>query len=284
VQFKLREHLERLYASMRMLGIAAPITMDEMEQACLATVDANRAAMADDDEHRLMIDVTRGLLSIYDGRVGVPGGANVIIADFPLRWTVRGMSRFFDEGLNLVVPAQRAIPARYLDPKVKNRSRLHYLMANMQVSRMQGERNWALLLDDDGFITEGTGDNVFLVRDGVVLTPEGRNILRGVSRAYVFELAEKLGIECREANLEVYDAVNADEAFVTGTPFSMLPVATIERTQLGDGKMGPVTRALLDAWSESVGVDIRGQIAAWDGESEPERPSGVSPYQFSQKK
>lgn len=280
VQFKLREHLERLFAGLRVLAIDIPLTIDEMEAACQATVEANAATMADDDEHRLMIDVSRGLLGIYADRVDLEPGPNVIVADFPLRWTVAGMTRFFDHGVRAVVPAQRTIPARYLDPKVKNRSRIHYLMANMQVSRMEGDRNWALLLDNDGFITEGTGDNFFVVKEGVLLTPEGRNVLRGVSRGYVFELAAQLGIECRECNLEVYDAVNADEAFVTGTPFSMLPVTEVEGHTLGTGKMGEISRRLLDAWSTNVGVDIEGQIRAWDAMREGSTPGGVTPYQF----
>jgi branched-chain amino acid aminotransferase len=280
VQFKLREHLERLYAGIRVLDIAVGMSIEDMEKACLETITANAPAMAEDDEHRLMIDVTRGLLGIYAGAVGVPAGPNVIIADFPLRWTVAGMTRFFDDGVSVIVPSQRTIPARYLDPKVKNRSRIHYLMANQQVARTKGDRNWALLLDDDGFIAEGAGDNFFLVKDGTVFTPEPRNILRGVSRDYVIQLAGELGIECRETNLEVYDAINADEAFVTATPFCVLPVTQVEGRTLGDARMGPITRTLLDAWSERVGVDIRGQIRAWDVARDGAPVSGATPYQY----
>ena len=280
VQFKLREHLERLYAGTRSLAIDVPMAIEEMEKACLETIEANAGAMADDDEHRLMIDVTRGLLGIYASTVGVPPGPNVIIADFPLRWTVAGMTRFFDEGVSVIVPSQRTIPARFLDPKVKNRSRIHYLMANQQVARAEGDRNWALLLDDDGFIAEGAGDNFFLVKNGKVLTPEPRNILRGISRDFVIQLAGELGLDCQECNLEVYDAVNADEAFVTATPFCILPVTQVEGKELGDGKMGPVTKSLLDAWSDRVGVDIPGQIRAWDAERTDPLASGPTPYQF----
>jgi branched-chain amino acid aminotransferase len=283
VQFRLREHLERLFAGLRVLAVEMPMTIDELEAACAATVEANAAAMEHDDEHRLMIDVTRGLLGIYGNHVRMPSGPNVIIADFPLRWTVAGMTRFFDHGVSIVVPAQRAIPARYLDPKVKNRSRIHYLRANLEVARMKGDRNWALLVDDDGFLTEGTGDNFFLVRDGKIFTPEPRNILRGVSRGYIFELAGQLGIRCHEQNLELFDAINADEAFVTGTPFCMLPVGEVEGQPLGRGKRGDITQALLDAWSANVGVDIEGQIRAWNAAPDEARVTGVTPYQFERK-
>lgn len=281
VQFKLREHLERLYASIKIVRIPLAMTMDEMAEAVERTIAANEPSFAPDDEHRVMIDVSRGLLSIYEGVVGVPKGPNVIIADFPLRWTVAGMGRLFDVGINAVIPSQRAIPASLLDPKVKNRSRLHYMMANIEVAQCEGDTNWALLLDPDGFIAEGTGDNFFIVRRGVILTPEGRNILRGISRAYVMEeLAPQLGLPCLEKNIEPYDVLTADEAFMTGTPFCILPVTSLNGVRIGDGVMGPVTRSLLDAWSANVGVDIVGQIKAWDAARAGQVAAGPSPYSF----
>jgi branched-chain amino acid aminotransferase len=283
VQFKLREHLERLYASIRMVQIPVPLTIDEMEQAVLDTIAANEPAFREDDEHRVMIDVTRGLLSLYDGNVAVAGGPNVIIADFPLRWTVSFMAPLFDTGINAVVPSQRAIPAQLLDPKVKSRSRLHYMMANIEVSSWPGDNNWALLLDPDGFVAEGTGDNFFISAGGRLMTPEPRNILRGISRAYIFELADQLGMCCEERNIEPYDVATADEAFMTGTPFCVLPVTAFNGVPIGTGSPGHTTKALLDAWGKNVGVDIPGQIKAWAA-TEPRTGSGApSPYAFKRR-
>ncbi len=280
-QFKLREHLERLYASIKMVRIPLAMTMDEMERAVYQTIEANEPAFGADDEHRVMIDVSRGLLSIYQGTVGGRPGPNVIIADFPLRWTVAGMGKLFDTGINCVIPSQRAIPAYLLDPKIKNRSRLHYLMANIEVSQYEGDNNWALLLDPDGFITEGTGDNFFIVKDNVIISPEGRNILRGISRAYVMnELAPQLGLQAVEKNFEAYDVMMADEAFITGTPFCVLPVTALNGAAIGDGQMGPVTRRLLEQWSHNTGVDIIRQIQDWNQAGEKKRAEGPSPYSF----
>ena len=265
VQFKLREHIERLYSSIKAVRIPVTMTPDEIEAAVNRTIEANEPAFATDDEHRVMIDVSRGLLSIYEDVVGVGKGVNIIIADFPLRWTVAGMGQIFDAGINAVITSQRAIPARLLDPKVKNRSRLHYLMANIEASGYAGDNVWALLLDPDGFVAEGTGDNFFIVRDGVIITPEGRNILRGISREYIIkELAPQLGLPCREQNIEPYDVLNADEAFMTGTPFCLLPVVSLNGSPIGNGRPGQVSGKLLAAWGSNVGVDIPGQIKAWD--------------------
>lgn len=280
-QFKLREHLARLYAGLHILRIPAQMSMDAMEQACSATMNANERLFAADDEHRLMIDVSRGTLGIYQEVKGLHKGPNVIIADFPLRWTVTGMGRLFDTGINAVITSQRAIPGALLDPKVKNRSRIHYLMANIEASSIQGEDNWALLLDPDGFIAEGTGDNFFIVKNGAVITPEGRNILRGISRAYVMEeLAPRLDMKVVEKNIEPYDVYTADEAFMTGTPFCMLPVTRFNGLPIGKGKVGSVFKALLRKWSTNIGVDIEKQIKAWNLVDAPANSDAPTPYRF----
>jgi branched-chain amino acid aminotransferase len=283
VQFRLREHLERLYASIKYVRIPLEMSLDEMEKHIYETIEANDPLFAAEDEHRLMIDVSRGILSIYQGIVGTHKGPNVIIADFPLRWTVAGMGKLFDQGINAVITSQRAIPAQLLEPKVKNRSRIHYMMANIEVSHHEGDNNWALLLDPDGFVAEGTGDNFFIVKDGVIITPEPRNILRGISRGYIFELAQKLGLSCIEKNIEPYDVINADEAFMTGTPFCMLPVSSLNNIPIGTEPMGNITRQLLDAWSNEVGVNIVEQIIKWDSERGEQAAPGPSPYSFKSK-
>lgn len=280
-QFKLREHLERLYASIKYVQIPLKMTIDEMEKLCYETIDKNEPFFAPNDEHRLVINVSRGPLGIYsevfDGKLE----PTVVIADIPLRWPVAGMGKLFDTGINAVVPSQRAIPSYLLEPKVKNRSRIHYMMANIEVSHYVGDNNWALLLDPDGFVAEGTGDNFFIVKNNVLYTPEGRNILRGISREYVFELCKELDLECFEKNIELYDVINADEAFMTGTPFCMLPVTSINSIKIGNGKRGPITNKLLSKWSSNVGVDIETQIKNYDLEAKNTKQRGPSPYRFA---
>jgi len=280
-QFKLVEHLQRLYAGLKILRVPLHMAIEDMEKACQATIEANEHLMGPDDEHRLMIDVSRGLLGIYQNNVALPKGPNVIIADFPLRWTVVGMGHLFDKGINAVITSQRALPASLLDPKVKNRSRIHYLMANIEASQMEGDDNWALLLDPDGFVAEGTGDNFFTVKDGAIYSPEGRNILRGISREYIMkEVAPQLGIPVIERNLDPYDIYTADEAFMTGTPFCMLPVTRINGANIGDGKVGPIFTKVLAAWSTNTGVDIPGQIKAWNAAGANAHSDAPTPYRF----
>lgn len=209
----------------------------------------------------------------------------MIIADFPLRWTVATMGALFDKGINAVITSQRAIPGSLLDPKIKNRSRIHYLMANIEASQIEGDNNWALLLDPDGFVAEGTGDNFFIIKDGVVITPEGRNILRGISRDYVMkELCSQLGMPVIEKNIEAYDIYTADEAFMTGTPFCMLPVTFLNGNPIGSGEVGEIFNRLIGQWSANAGIDIVGQIKQWDNERADTVSGGApTPYRFKSK-
>ena len=281
VQFKLKEHIDRLFDGLKILRIDIPISKGELEDICLKTVEINRPFFSNSDEHRLIIDISRGLLGIYQGVTGLHKGPNIIVADFPLRWTVSSMGKFFDSGINAVITSQRAIPASLMDPKIKNRSRLFYLMANIEVSQYVGDNNWALMLDTDGFISEGTGDNFFMIKDNVIYTPEGRNILRGISRKYVIEeIAPALGIKVIEKNIEAYDVYTADEAFLTGTPFCMLPVTSLNGVAIGSGKIGPLFAKLLAQWSSNVGIDIQNQIKSWASE---DMSNGPTPYQFRSK-
>ena len=259
VQFKLREHLERLYASIKMLRIPLEMRIHEMERLVHEVIERNRPAIAEEDEERVMINVSRGPLSIYwpifEGRVQ----PTVVISVFPLSWTMGCAVGLYDTGVHAVTPSQRAVPAELIDPKMKNRSRLHYMMANLQVALTGDPHAWALLLDPDGYVAEGTGSNFFLVVDGELHTPEPRNILRGITRRHTMDLAARKGITVRERNIELYDVINGEEAFYTSTPYMMLPCTRINGVDIGTGKPGPVTRALQDAWSEDIGMDVFAQ-------------------------
>lgn len=255
VHFKLDDHMERLLKSTKMLRIPLDMSILELKTACNQITEANRCEFEENDEYRLMIDVTRGLLPRYKS-VGELG-TNVIVSVFPLRWATEGLGKYFDTGIDCFIPSQRQIPAQLLDSKIKHRSRMHFRMA-------LNEGEWPLLLDPDGFISEGPGYNFFIVKEGLVTSTEPRNILRGISREYIYEIYDFV-----EENIEPYDVYEADEAFITGTPFCMLPVTTLNGIQIGDGKPGIMYNSLLEIWSKNVGVDIKKQIQDWNNAERP---------------
>ncbi len=283
VQFRLGEHIQRLYAGIKMLKIPIPMTPEELEAAVLKTIEVNDPLFSKGDEHRVMIDVSRGPLAMYAPVFGGKLEPTVIISVFPYKWTIAPLTKLYASGVHAVVPSQRTLPADLLEPKIKNRCRMHYLLANLEVSLVSDPTAWALLLDPDGFLAEGTGSNFFIVKDGTLSTPEPRNILRGTRRKCTIELARTLGIEVRECNLNVYDAINADEAFFTSTAFTLMPCVKVNGCALGDGKMGPVTFRLAQAWNELVGLDFIAQARGYLAEMGDEAYHGTTMYRFTEK-
>ena len=255
--YRLREHLGRLYASMRYAEIDCGLTPDEMEAATLETIARNLPALEGLD-FQVMHDVSRGGLALYDTIIREGTAPIVSINVFPLVRHVGHAAEKYEKGAHFVIPPQQSVPSRYIDPKVKNRSRIFYRIAELQAGRME-KGAMALLTDEHGFITEGTGNNFFIARGGEVFTPKPHNILRGVSRQVCMELAGRLGIRVHEADLDAYDVRGADEAWFTSTTTCMVPVTRFNFQPVGDGVPGPVYRRLLAAWSEEAGVDIAGQ-------------------------
>lgn len=268
--FRLRDHLDRLYASLRLIEIDCGLSIDDMERLTLETLERNRSTETDDMDWQIMHDVSRGPLPVY--ATAFPDGVcpTVSINCWPLVTHMGGFAPTYDTGVNLVIPAQQALPAHLVDPKAKTRSRLHYQMASLQAARSV-ERGSPLLLDPDGFVAEGSGCNVFLVRDGVLCTPEPRNILLGVSRGVTIELAGELGIPVRQTNLGRYEFLQAEEIFCTATTYCLIHAASFEGQTIGDGGPGPVFRRLLEAWKQRAEVDFVAQargyaerLAAWE--------------------
>lgn len=256
--FKLQEHLDRLYASLKLLEIDCGLSLAEMERATLETFEKNLATEPADMDWQVMHDVSRGPLEIYRTAFAEGVQPTVSINCWPLVTHMGSFAPTYESGVHLVIPAQQNLPAHLVDPKAKTRSRLHYQIANLQAKR-QGAGRWPVLLDPDGYLSEGPGWNIFLVKDGVLMTPEPRNILLGVSRATTIELAKQAGIPVRETNLGRYEALRADEIFCTATTYALVHAVTFEGQPVGAGHPGPIFQRLLDAWKGAVGIDFVAQ-------------------------
>ena len=168
---------------------------------------------------------------------------------------------FYSSGCHGVTPTSRQVPSASLDSRIKNRSRMFYTVAEMEAKLVDPDAQ-SIILDTNGFVTENKGGNVFCVRDGVIRTPTTVNALEGLSRQTVLELAESIGVPTVEEPLLPYDFATADEAFFTSTPYCIMPCTKFNGIGVGDGEVGPVVKALLEAWSERVGVDIVAQARA----------------------
>ena len=265
--FRMRDHLERLYAGLKIAEIDCGLTIDEMEKATNDLINFNINCFAEDMDMQIMHNVSRGPLPIYESVFERGLEPTVTINTWPLITNMAGSADKYETGVHSVIVPQQSVPARILDPKIKNRSRMFYQIANLQAERLEPGA-YPLLTDEDGFITEGTGNNFFIVKNGELFTPEGRNILRGVSRGTVIDIAKDLGIPCHETNLETYDVNAADEAFVTSTTVFAIPVTRFNFQPVGDGKVGPMVKSITDAFSENVGVDIVAQAKQYKNDLE----------------
>lgn len=259
--FKLDAHLDRLFDSAKFTEMPMPYSKAELKMAHHDLINRNRFEFRDDDEYRTYVNVSRGPLPIYSEILEPKPW--VMVAVYPLRWTLRGFSRTYHSGVDAIIPAQKSIPSRYVENKIKHHARLHFRLAENEVKR-QDERAWPLLLDDSGFVTESTGANFFLVKRDRLITPEPRNCLRGISRAYVMSLARKLNLDYRERNIEQYDVVTADEAFFTCTPACIVPCTSVNGQKIGNGKRGKMTSLLMDKWKEEVNCEWEEQAFLWD--------------------
>jgi branched-chain amino acid aminotransferase len=249
VVFRLRDHLERLYRSLRYTRIDPGMSLDDMEQLTLEVVKNNESVRERGDDYMITQIVTRG----EGGRVSRPMKPNVAIWIDPIDF-VRYAPQF-QSGGHVVIAKTRSYTPEQLDPKVKHYSRMNFVLADLEATDVDPEA-FPLLLDTDGNISESVGANFFIVTDGVLRTAGDRSILQGISRMTIFELAEQLGIEAVEENLQPYDVYTADEAFLSSTPYCLLPICRADNRQVGDGTPGPITKQLLAAWSEKVGLDI----------------------------
>jgi branched-subunit amino acid aminotransferase/4-amino-4-deoxychorismate lyase len=257
--WRLDEHLDRLFRSLRYCRMDIGLTKEQLAGISNELIEHNARLLDDGGELGLIHFVTAGEYPTYAGMSGRPARTTptVCVHTFPLPfelWAKRMLT-----GTHLVTPSIRHVPPQCYDPKVKYRSRMHFYLADLEARQVDPEAS-ALLLDLHGNVTETNSGNFLIVERGTIVSPTTVNTLPGVSRAMVRELAGKLGVPFVERDLQVYSAMNADEAFLTSTPYCLMPVTKMNGVPIGDGKPGAMARRLLAAWSAEVGLDIEKQI------------------------
>src|SRR5262249_2531360 len=161
---------------------------------------------------------------------------------FPLPFEL--WAKKMKEGTHLITPSIRQLPAECVDPHIKNRSRIHYYLAEKDIHQHDPDA-FALLLDGEGFVTETATANFFIVKGGTIVSPRADRILLGISRDKLIELARRLDIPFAERDIPISEAARADEAFLTSTPYCLMPVTRINQRSIGTG-IGPIYSKLLE--------------------------------------
>ena len=238
--FRLEEHVARLYQSARAFEIEIGMTPARFAEEILGWLAANRVR---DDFHFRPI-VTRGRR--YPPRMDprfVEGGATILFVGGPIAPANLA-------GLRLVVSSVRRTGADALDPRIKSLNYGNNLLARLDARRRGADD--AVMLDREGFVAESSGANLFVVRSGQLLTPWPKACLEGITRRTVMDLAASRGIPAAERDLTATDVMNADEVFLAGTGTEVTPVIRVDHAQIGDGRAGPVTRALAERYGDLV--------------------------------
>lgn len=233
--FRLEEHVSRLYDSSRVIGLRVPLTQAEMAEIVCDTVRVNGLRDA-----YIRLIVTRGTGDLGLDPNKCPAPSVICIADsiklFP--------QELYERGLRIITAATRRNVPEALNPRIKSLNYLNNIMAKIEAN--QAGVLEALMLNSDGFVAEGTGDNLFFVKDGAVCTPSvSQGILHGITRACIMDLARKRGLPVVEMTVARYDLFTADECFLTGTAAEVIPVVEIDSRPVGTGEPGPITRMLI---------------------------------------
>lgn len=240
--FRLQEHLERLYASASAILLEIPLDLDQLTDAVNETVKRNGLS---DAYIRLVVTRGAGSLGIDPAKTSDP--QVIIIVDHITLYP----QEMYDNGLEIVTAATIRNHPAALSPRIKSLNYLNNVMAKIE-GKLAGCVE-ALMLNHKGEVAECTGDNIFIVRNGELLTPSiDAGILEGITRNAVIELAGKHGIPLRETTLTRHDIYIADECFLTGSAAEVIPVIKVDDRKIGGGKVGPITKALSKAFHELV--------------------------------
>ena len=241
--FRLQRHLQRLQLLARAIALAIPLSAEELTAVIERLIDA----FADDDGYiRLMVTRGGGPLGLNPKSCSQP---NVIaIAD--------QLTMIALVGARLIMSSVRRLAADGLDPRIKSLNYLNHILAKIEANHAGADE--AILLNAQGRVAEGTADNVFIVRNGRLLTPPcSEGALEGITRELVLQLAHDNGIETREQPLGVYDLYAADECFLTGTGAELIPVASIDCRSLPSCP-GPVFQSLQQAFRRTIDQECGG--------------------------
>ncbi|MGI6488827.1 MAG: branched-chain-amino-acid transaminase [Syntrophothermaceae bacterium] len=243
--FRLSQHIDRLYDSAKAINLEIPMSKEEMIEVVCETCRRNNLQ---DAYIRLVISRGKGDLGLDPKNCSEPTIVNIAssISLYP--------DEMYEKGMAVVtVPTRRNIPEG-VNPRIKSLNYLNNIMAKIEAA-IAGVSE-AVMLNQEGFVAECTGDNIFIVKNGVLITPAPHlGLLDGVTRNAVIELAQKAGISVLETTFPRYDLFTADECFLSGTAAELIPVTKVDNRVIGDGKPGPVFKQLLQDFRELVKED-----------------------------
>ena len=238
--FKLDEHLERLYDSAKSIMLQIPIPIETLKEKVLETLRLNHLR-----EAYIRLVVTRGVGDLGLDPDKCPKPSIIIIADKIALYP----PKFYEEGLEIVTASVRRNYAEAINPRIKSLNYLNNILAKIEGKQAGAEE--VLMLNAEGYVVECSGDNIFWVKNEVLVTPPVyMGILEGVTRNSVIDLAREAGMQVEERVFTRHDLYIADEIFLTGTAAEVIPVVKVDQRVIGDGQPGKVTEKLIAAFRQ----------------------------------
>lgn len=254
--YLLSEHLERLRSSLEQTGIAPASFVDSLPSDVEIVVKHNARLISDWQDLAVVIAMTPGLNPAMSKRFAGERTPTVCVHTTPL--PPAAWATLATNGVNLITPTVRQVSPTSLAPQIKHRSRLHWFLAEREV-RQSDPHAAALLLDEDGHVTETSTGNLMAFDGKRLLTPRPQMILRGISQQVVTNLAADCGIETVAVDLTPQAVAASEEAFLVSTGYCLLSVVSLNGNSIGTGQPGPLAGRLLNDWSTAVGVNITEQ-------------------------
>lgn len=240
--FKLKEHIDRLYNGTRGIMINVPLTKEEMTEVVLETLRRNQLQ---DAYIRLVISRGAGDLGLDPKKCSKP--TVVCIADKIVLYP----EELYEKGMEIITAATRRNRPEGVNPQMKSLNYLNNIMAKLEANLAGAPE--ALLLNNEDYVAECTGDNIFIVKNGVLITPPPYvGILVGITRNAIIEAAERLGIKVEEKVFTRYEVFTADECFLSGTAAEAVPVVKVDGRPIADGKPGPITKQIIKEFKELI--------------------------------
>jgi branched-chain amino acid aminotransferase len=265
--FKLDEHVDRLYRSLKYTQIKCALSPAEMSRLSIEVFERNKDIFGPEGDGVVWQIVSRGL--VHYRKPPIP--ETVVIFCVPVAFDT--FARDYLEGCMVMTPSTRRVPPQSLESRAKICNKMNHFMA-LHEARQVHPRCLPLMLDMDGNITELNAANFFFVAGGKLCTSTERNVLGGISRSTAMDLATKLGIPVVEGNFTPYDVYVADEAFYTTTSPSIVPVKSLNGSPIGTSIPGPLTLELTKRWIKLVDHDFVGQALAHLDERDKQRALG----------
>ncbi len=238
--FKLDEHMDRFYASAKALDIAPPYEQEKMTELILEACRVN-----DLQDAYIRPIYSRGVGDLgLDPRKCEEVTTVIIAREFPRLYG----PELYENGLTVATVSTRRNPPECLSPNIKSMNYLNNIVGKIEANQRGVDEG--LMLDTNGFISEATADNFFIVEDGTVVTPPYHNSLQGVTRQAAMDVAEQEGLPVEEKPITQFDVYSADEAFMTGTAAEIAPIVEVDGREIGDGSPGRITTQLVDAFDK----------------------------------